>query len=223
VDTEVIAFDSAGSSPPDTFRWTVTAPVLVPPVLVTPIPDQTGAVGGTTSLNVTGNFTGETSFTATPLPAGVSFNAGVFSGTFTNVQSVDTTVTAINADGSTPDTFNWGISAAATPPVLVLPIPDVYRLVNVPLAGGSIAGYFTGATSYTAAPLPTGVTFNGADGTFGGTPTVLGDTSIVVTAINAQGSTQDTFIVHIVVVLPTTDTDDLVKPLINKLVRSLIQ
>lgn len=84
-----------------------------PPLLASPIPDQALEVGEATTLNISVYFYGATSYTATPLPSGVSFNGvtGAFSGTATTVQTVTTTVTAINSRGQVTDTFNWDITA----------------------------------------------------------------------------------------------------------------
>jgi Putative Ig domain len=203
------------------FTWTVTSSN---PTLVTPIPDQSNRQGDVVSFSVAANFSGETGYSSSVLPVGVTFNdvSGAFSGSPTTIQSGTVTVTATNTYGIVQDTFNWNIVSGA--PALITPIGDRYILLNEPLSGaGSVAGNFLGGTSYTAAPLPAGVTFNGTNGTFSGTPTVLGETTVVVTAINSYGSTPDTFIAHVVEEVPATDSNKLKQPLINKLVRRFIR
>lgn len=89
------------------------------PLLVTPIEDQTGSQGGAFSLSCAANFTGATSYSVSGLAGstGITFNTSncSFSGNF-NANDVGTrtvTVTASNASGDTPDSFELAVSASS--------------------------------------------------------------------------------------------------------------
>jgi Putative Ig domain len=171
----------------EAFTWTVTSSN---PTVVTPVPDQTKRQGEVVSLNIAANFAGETSFTATPVPTGITFTTDTFSGIPTTIEGVDTVVTATNTFGSVQDTFHWNIVSGA--PVLVIPIPDqtLYNGVSYP---GNADNFFDFATSYSSTPFPPGITMD-SSGIVSGTYTG-GDASgtVTVTATNTYGSVQDTF------------------------------
>jgi hypothetical protein len=74
--------------------------------------------GFTTSYTITA-MNSPTSFTATPLPAGLTFNAatGVISGRVTGTTSpVSTVITATNAQGTDTKTLTWTITSAVITP-----------------------------------------------------------------------------------------------------------
>lgn len=165
-----------------------------PPTLVSPIPDQNVDTNDVVNLSIVANFSDATSYVASPLPAGITFNgiSGVFTGTATTPGAVATTVTAQNQYGSVPDTFTWNIVAVPTPPVLVNPIPDQI-FINGEARNADLNNIFTGADSFSTTALPPGFSLVGdfITGTYTG-----GDSSggVTVTATNAQGNTQDTFL-----------------------------
>lgn len=88
--------------------------------------------------------------------------------------------------------------ASNNPPVVAIPLVDQSATVGAAFSYTFNSGSFTdpeaGAITYSATPLPAGVTFDGPTRTFSGTPTTGGTTSVVVTATDPLGATvTDTF------------------------------
>jgi VCBS repeat-containing protein len=103
-------------------------------------------------------------------------------------------------DGTGPKTANLVVTVkgANDAPTLVVPEPDkTGLLVGTAISSFSIAGNFADVDStangetatYSASPLPAGITFNAATGTFSGTPTTAGTTTVTVTRTDAGGLT----------------------------------
>src|SRR5690606_20873721 len=126
------SFASAASSPSTatasggtdsvdaSFTWTVTATNQAP--TTTGIANQSNAEGATVSLDVSGSFSDAdgdslTLGTASLLPDGVSFAAGVFSGTlsFISAGSYPITVSASDGNGGSVDaSFTWLVTDVFT-------------------------------------------------------------------------------------------------------------
>ncbi len=130
-----------------------------------------------------------TSYTASPLPAGVLFNTttGAFSGTPTTAAVTVVTLTATNGTGTSANfTLTITVAAAGVAPVIT----------NSPLtAAGTVGTPFSFTvtasgtpTSFAAAPLPAGLSFNTTTGVFSGTPTTAAATVVALGATNAVGT-----------------------------------
>ncbi len=129
-----------------------------------------------------------TSYSAAPLPAGLTLDAatGVISGTPTAPGVTIASLTATNATGtSLPAALTITVAAAGIVPVITSPTT----------APGTVGVAFTytiaatGApTSFTASPLPAGLSVVGATGVISGTPTAPGVTIVTLTATNATGT-----------------------------------
>lgn len=144
-----------------------------------------------------------TSYTASPLPAGVLFNTttGAFSGTPTTAAVTVVTLTATNGIGTSANfTLTITVAAAGVAPVIT----------NSPLtAAGTVGTPFSftvtasgSPTSFAAAPLPAGLLFNTTTGVFSGTPTTAAVTAVTLGATNAAGTGNATLTVTIAASAP---------------------
>ena len=146
-----------------------------------------GTVG--TPFTYTITATGSpTSFTASPLPAGLSLDAstGAITGTPTTAAVTVVTLTATNATGtSLPATLTITIAASTVVPVIT----------SATTAPGTVNAAFTYdivatglPSSYAASPLPAGLAVDTTTGIISGTPTASGVTVVSMTATNGIGT-----------------------------------
>ena len=177
------ATNSAGS---DFAQATILLRLPSAPV-VTSANTASGQVGTTFTYTITGS-NGPTSFSASPLPAGLSVNTatGVISGTPSAAATTAITVGAINAGGTGTATLTLTVAPAPLPaPVITSPTT----------ASGTVGTAFTytitatnSSTGFTATPLPAGLTLNGSSGVISGIPTTSGTPTITVGASNTGGT-----------------------------------
>ncbi|MCW2784643.1 MAG: Alpha-tubulin suppressor [Marmoricola sp.] len=161
------------------YELKITAPVA-PVISTTSLPDGTRGMAYSTTLAATGHPAG--TWTATPLPAGLSLAAatGVISGTPT--ASGDTPVVVGFTQTST------GLSAPGKTLSLHVGLPPAPVITTSSLPAGQVGvAYSTTLTAtgnpagtWTAAPLPAGLSLAAATGVISGTPTASGDTPVVV-------------------------------------------
>ncbi|MBL8523728.1 MAG: putative Ig domain-containing protein [Betaproteobacteria bacterium] len=115
-------------------------------------------------------------------PAGMTFNSstGVLSGTPTAAGSTTFTINATNSAGSTPQSVTLVVNAAVGPPTISSSAPPA-ATTGVPYNFTFTAGGAQPIT-WTVTGLPTGISHAG--GVLSGTPTVVGSSTISVTAAN---------------------------------------
>jgi hypothetical protein len=133
-----------------------------------------------------------TSFTATPLPAGLSVSAaGLITGTPTAAGVTNVSITATNAGGF--DTKTLVITVTAPPSITssltaggVANSPFSYQIAatNTP-------------TSYSATGLPATLTLNTTTGLISGTPTAAGVINASITATNSAGADTKALVITI--------------------------
>jgi len=180
------ATNAIGTSSPATVTITIAAAGIAPVITsATTAPGTVGTVFTTYTITATGS---PTSFTASPLPAGLVLNSstGAITGTPTAAGITSVVLTATNATGtSSPVTVTTTIAAAGLAPAIN----------SATTAPGTVGTAFTygitatgSPTSFTAGPLPAGLVLNSLTGAITGTPTAAGVTGVVLTATNATGT-----------------------------------
>ncbi|MBV1854339.1 putative Ig domain-containing protein [Catellatospora tritici] len=169
-------------------------------VSVSPIPDQTDAVGDVVSVPVVATSTGgPIAYSATGLPAGLSIDpgTGVISGAPTTAATTTVTVTATSSTITDQATFTWTITPAPTPPVITSG-PPVDGTVGAPYHFTITASGFPAPTfSVTAGKLPKGLSLDTSTGVISGTPKKAKTYTFTVTATNSAGSDAQTYTIRI--------------------------
>lgn len=130
-----------------------------------------------------------TSYTATTLPDGLSFNTST--GVISGIPSTETTtpfevtLTAVNADGA---------SAPKVLAISIAPAPATPKITSALKTGGRVGTSFSyqitataTPTSFTTDQLPDGLTLDSTTGLISGTPTASGTTNVQIRASNAAG------------------------------------
>ena len=182
-----------GAGPVANLQFTVTANGTPPSV--TSAGNVTGYLGTALSYPITGSGS-PTLFGASGLPAGLSVNTstGVVSGTPTALGTYPATVTAANAGGTGSETVTFAITRNPNAPVITSALTAAGH-------AGSAFSYAVVATntptSYSATPLPAGLTFSTTTGVLSGTPTAQATTSVTIKASNASGYDAETLTVTI--------------------------
>ncbi len=169
-----------------TLTITVAAAGVAPIITNSPL-TAAGTVGTPFSFTITASGS-PTSYTATPLPAGLSIVAatGAITGTPTTVGTTSVLLGATNTTGTGNATLTITVAAAGVAPIIT----------NSPLtAAGTVGTPFSFTitasgtpTSYTATPLPAGLSIVAATGAITGTPTTVGTTSVLLGATNTTGT-----------------------------------
>lgn len=168
------------------FTWSV---VNAPPVIENPGPQQTPSfTPSTLTINATDPDGGPLTFAATGLPPGMEINTstGAITGSSSaeNAYSVEITVTD-DENAAEMVSFSWQI---AEPPITinnpgnltsVFGVATALQLVANDPAGGNVVLSVEG--------LPTGMSFNAANKLVSGTPTEIGNFSVIVSGTGPSG------------------------------------
>lgn len=167
-----------------------TLTISVPPVPDLMATDSLAAVlGSSLTHTVVGGFV--TGWTVAGLPPGLAFANGEISGTPTQEGSFAVNITATNSSGS--DSQVLTITVTADPVIsssllvsTTVGVPFSYRITasNTP-------------TSFSATPMPPGLILDPATGIISGTPTVVGQHDIDITATNVWNSDTETLELHV--------------------------
>jgi Putative Ig domain len=203
-----VTVTGGGASASQTFTWTVNNPVSVSPLF-----DQTDALGGVVSVAVAATTTtGDTlTYSATGLPPGVTINSstGLISGTITNLASIttpyDVTVTVNDGAISANAYFVWTVSH------LTLTNPgDKTNASGDTVSLALTASDNLGDTlNYTATGLPPGLSINATTGVISGVIALTADAggpyTTTVSVTGGGATTSQTFVwnvAHLLVVDP---------------------
>ena len=151
-------------------------------------------------------------YTANTLPTGIALSGSTISGTANTVGNTSTLLTATAATSNRtsteiinfviqPDAVTWSSPAANSTGTLAV----TTVMSNVTMVATSAAGF---GVVYTANTLPTGVSITGAN--IGGTPTVIANTSSLLTATANTSGRTSTQVVNWVVESSTPPVEYLV-------------
>ena len=161
-----------------------TFTVLPLPPVITSATTATVAIGNDFSYAIEADNTPD-AFGATGLPAGLTVDpgTGVISGVATSATTASITLTATNSGGTATATLTLTVDllppviTSATAATATVGTTLIYQIVAL-----------NGPTTYTAAPLPPGLTLNAANGLIFGTPTNATAAAVTIGAANAAGS-----------------------------------
>lgn len=182
----------AGQSAPTAFeanmlRQSFTASGTGFPVVTNSTLTAAGSASAPFNFAITASGS-PTSYSASPLPAGLSINTatGVITGTPTTVGTTSVLLGATSAIGTGNATLTITVAAAGAAPIIT----------NNPLtAAGTVGSAFSFTitasgipTSFAATPLPAGLNLNASTGAITGTPTAVGVTTVVLGATNGSGT-----------------------------------
>ena len=154
-----------------------------PPVIASAL-TASGVSGTSFNYQITATNS-PTSFTASTLPAGLTFSTstGKISGTPTATGSTSVTIGATNSGGT--GTATLVITVAQPPPVISSTLTATGTV-------GTAFSYQIAAsnspTSYSASGLPTGLSINTTTGVISGTPTAASTGNVTMSAINSGGT-----------------------------------
>ena len=190
----VTVTDANSSTATATFSLTVNTAVTATQAVATTVLTQNHAATAFTPVTGAGGTTPLTYGVSPALPAGLSFNTatGQITGTPTAVIAATTfTVTVTDANGATgTNTFSLTVNGAVTATQAVATIVETLNHLITPVTPVTGAGG-TGTLTYAVAPaLPTGLSFNTANGQITGTPTAVHAAStFTVTVTDANNAT----------------------------------
>jgi len=188
---DVVVTNASGSIVSTTATLTVTtaAPVITSSLTAA------GTVGSVFAYTIAAS-NAPTSFSASPLPAGILFNTtnGVFSGSPTTVGTTSVLLGATNAGGTGNATLVITVTAAGIAPVITSSLTAA-GTVGTPFSYTITAT--NSPTSYSASPLPAGLAIVAATGVISGSPTAVGTTSVLLGATNATGTGNATLVITV--------------------------
>ncbi len=203
----VTATDAASPAQTATRTYTVTVnPATLTLPAATPVTAQVGTSYSTTLPAASGGTTPVT-YSATGIPAGLSFNptTRVISGTPTTAGTFTVTLTAADA-GNPQQTVSRDYTITVNPATLVLPDTSLATAqvgtsytATIPAATGG-----TTPITYSASGVPAGLTFNPATRQITGTPTQAGTFTVAVTATDAGNPQQTATRNYTLTVVPAT-------------------
>lgn len=139
-----------------------------------------------TGFTITASGT-PTSFSAAPLPAGLTFNTvtGNLSGTPTTVGTTAVLLGATNATGTGSAMLTITVIPAGVAPIITSPLTatgNLRLLFSYTIAASGLP------TSYSTSALPAGLTLDSTTGVVSGVPTTRAATSVTIHATNAAGT-----------------------------------
>lgn len=128
-----------------------------------------------------------TTFSASPLPAGLSISGAVISGTPTTPGVYTITLSAENGSGIGQATLSLTVGIDPLAPVVTVG-QTVQTILGELMTPYQITLSSNSASSYTSSALPAGLSLDGSTGIISGTPSARGTFSVTVNATNTAGT-----------------------------------
>ena len=155
-------------------------------------PGVTNASYGPATISAQGG-SGSITYTASPLPAGLSMSAqGVITGT-PNTVGTTAPITVTATDTLTTNSVMQTFSATIYQPIVVSTNFPGTLMVGTPLSGVTASAQFGYGGSYyfsvTSGALPSGLSLNATTGAITGTPTAAGMYSVTIGVVDGAGLT----------------------------------
>ena len=205
--------DNDGDFDTETFMFVVAAADLTP--TAPSVNNKFATVGISTSITLPVGTGGDLplSYTASPLPSGLSFNTTtrVISGTPNSAGSTTVTYRVTDNDGDfDTETFMFVVAAADLTPTA----PSVNnKFATVGISTSITLPVGTGGDlplSYTASPLPSGLSFNTTTRVISGTPNSAGSTTVTYRVTDNDGDFDTETFMFVVAAAPPSVVGDLV-------------
>ncbi len=190
---DVVVTNASGSVVSNAFTLTVSG--AAPIVTNSPL-SAAGTVGAAFNFAITASGT-PTSFTATPLPAGLTLNAatGVITGTPSATGTTSVLLGAVNSTGTGNATLTITVAAAGVAPTVTNNPLTAPATVGAPYSFTIVAS--GSPTSFGATGLPAGLSLNSSTGVITGTPTSSGTSVVTLSATNAFGTSTTTLTITV--------------------------
>jgi len=136
-------------------------------------------------------------YSATNLPAGLTFNAGThtISGTPISVGVTNITLVADNYMGTDTETLVFTVTQPTSPPVITSALTGSTTVNQSYTYQLTASG--TGPITFNATNLPTGLSFSSSTNQITGTPTTAGTYNISLSATNAGGTDTETLVLTV--------------------------
>ena len=190
-DVNLTAAPASGPpAPPAVLVITITAPPT--PAVFTSALTANGSVGVQFNFVIAATGTAPITFSAAPLPPGLSFSQSAISGVPSAAGTFSVNLVATNVLGPTPATLVVTI-APPQPPTITSTLA-ASGTIGAPF-GYTITATGIGPITFNATSLPTGFSDTGA--AISGTPTVAGTFNITISASNSSGQTNAVLVLTI--------------------------
>ncbi len=156
----------------------------------TPVTTSAGTAAGTAGQPFTYQITANNapaSFSASPLPEGLTLDAatGLITGTPTQAAIVRITLGTLDATSTLTGTGLLTLTVAPVSP-MITSVTTASGRVGQPFSYQIIAS--NSPVSFTAGPLPGGLSLDSATGLVTGTPTQMGTFGVILGAVNGTGT-----------------------------------
>jgi hypothetical protein len=185
ISTLLTATNGSGTS---SATLTITiAPTGVAPIISNNPLTAAGTVGTPFGFMITASGL-PTSYAASSLPAGLSIVAatGAITGTPTAAGTASVLLSATNPSGTGTATLMITVAPSGVAPIITNNPLTAAGIVGIPFSFSITASDLP--TSYSASPLPAGLSIVAATGEITGTPTAAGNTAVLLNATNATGT-----------------------------------
>ena len=171
----------------------ITQPTA-PPIITSVLTSNT-TVDQSYSYTLTASGTGPITYSATNLPAGLSFNptSHKITGIPTSAGIYNINLSATNAGGTTNETL---VLTVGTPPTITSPL-TASGTAGVQFSTYTFTASGSSTISYSVASLPQELSFDPTNKTINGTPTYPGIYNATLTATNEYGTDVQTLVITI--------------------------